>query len=118
MFNNEFLATEKGGMPMPPSKPSMHQIKLITMKKMPLFFASVMLIAIMSAFTLTKTDPVYYQNESGEFIEKTGPGNCDFDPTINCEYVWTGLGDPNDPNDPQNYSASGLAQRIFVPTHP
>ena len=88
------------------------------MKKMPLLIASVMLIAIMSAFTTGKINPVYYQNASKEFIEKTEPGNCEPDPTINCEYVWTGLGDPNDPNDPLNYSATGQAQRIFVPSHP
>lgn len=87
------------------------------MKKMPLLMASLMLIAILSAFT-TQRDPVYYLDASGHFSEKLGTGNCSFNPTINCEYEWTGLGDPNNPDDPANYVATGEAQRIFVPTNP
>lgn len=88
------------------------------MKKMPLLFASVMLVAIMSAFTLTKTDPVYYRNASGIFLEKETSGLCTEHPVYACEYVWTGAED-NDPQNENNYEpVEGSELKRFIPSNP
>lgn len=83
------------------------------MKKMPLLFASVMLVAIMSAFTTKQPSSVYYRDAQGVFHEKIGTGECLPD-QYNCEYIWTGAVDTN-PQNELNYQETGDAERVFVP---
>ncbi|MDP3393010.1 hypothetical protein [Sediminibacterium sp.] len=85
------------------------------MKKIQFLFAAVIMTAVFSAFTTKQPTTVYYRNASGVFIEKTTPGNCDPN-QYNCEYIWTGAVDPNDPQEEGNYQATGLSESVFVPS--
>ncbi|OYY99397.1 MAG: hypothetical protein B7Y37_14250 [Sphingobacteriia bacterium 28-36-52] len=85
------------------------------MKKIQFLFAAVIMTAVFSAFTTKQPTTLYYRDASGEFIEKTMPGECD-PGQFNCEYEWTGAVDPNDPQEEGNYVPTGEALRIFVPS--
>ncbi|MBA4260150.1 MAG: hypothetical protein C0446_13380, partial [Chitinophaga sp.] len=77
-------------------------------------FAAVIMTAVFSAFTTKQPITVYYRDASGEFKEKTMSGICELG-QFNCEYIWTGAVDPNDPQQEGNYQATGLSERVFVP---
>ena len=84
------------------------------MKKIHLLMAAVLVTATLSAFTSKKTDPIYYRDADG-FHEKTTSGICAPD-VYNCEYEWVGLGNPSDPQDENNYQATGDASKVFIPS--
>lgn len=85
------------------------------MKKIQILFAAVIMTAVFSAFTTKQPTTLYYRDASGEFKEKTMPGNCE-DGLYHCEYIWTGAVNPNDPQEEGNYQATGLPESIFVPS--
>lgn len=85
------------------------------MKKIQVLFSAVILTAVLSAFTTKQPDTVYYLDQSGQFKEKTMPGSC-VESTIFCEYIWTGLADPNDPDNPANYEPQGEPNLRFQPS--
>lgn len=85
------------------------------MKKIQILFAAVIMTAVFSAFTTKQPDTVYYLTLSGEFLEKNMAGSC-VTSTIFCEYIWTGLADPNDPQNPGNYEPQGEPNLRFQPS--
>lgn len=91
------------------------KLNFTKMRKIQILFAAVIMTAVFSAFTTKQPTTLYFRNASGVFIEKTTSGNCD-PGQYNCEYIWTGAADPNDPQLEGNYQAVGLADRIFVPS--
>lgn len=91
------------------------KLNFTKMKKIQILFAAVIMTAVFSAFTTKKPTTVYYRDSSGEFIEKLLPGNCE-QGQFNCEYIWTGAVDPNDPQEEGNYQTTGLPESIFVPS--
>lgn len=91
------------------------KLNFTKMKKIQILFAAVIMTAVFSAFTTKQPDTVYYLSQSGEFLEKTMAGNC-VNSTIFCEYIWTGLADPNDPQNPDNYEPQGEPNRRFQPS--
>jgi hypothetical protein len=84
------------------------------MKKMPLWIAAVMFIAIMSAFTTKKPTQLFYRESETVFKEIEGEGICD-DGDYHCQYEWVGMGDPGSTNDPNDYSPLGPSDQIFIP---
>lgn len=90
-------------------------LKITKMKKIQLLFSAVIMTAVLSAFTTKQPTTLYYRDASGLFIEKTTSGDCD-PGQFNCEYIWTGAEDPNNPQLEGNYQAVGLAERVFVPS--
>lgn len=85
------------------------------MKKIQILFAAVIMTAVFSAFTSKQPTTLYYRDASGEFKEKNMPGICD-PGQFNCQYIWTGAVDPNDPQEEGNYEATGLSERVFIPS--
>lgn len=85
------------------------------MKKIQILFAAVIMTAVFSAFTTKKPDTVYFLNQSGQFVEKTMAGSC-VESTIYCEYIWTGLANPNEPQNPGNYEPQGDPNLRFQPS--
>jgi hypothetical protein len=87
------------------------------MKKIQFLFAAVIMTAVFSAFTTKQPTTVFYRDASGEFIEKTMPGDC-LEGIYYCEYIWTGAADPNNPQNPGNYQPQGESELVFVPSQP
>lgn len=84
------------------------------MKKMPLLIATVMLVAVMSAFTTKKPTQLFYRESVDQFKEILGDGSCE-PGSFYCTYTWIGAGDPGSTNNPADYSPQGVSSRIFVP---
>ena len=85
------------------------------MKKMPLLIATVMFVAIMSAFTTKATTQLFYRESENLFKPIESEGICD-EGQFHCQYEWIGVGDPGSTNDPNDYSPLGASGLVFIPT--
>lgn len=84
------------------------------MKKMPLLIASVMLVAIMSAFTTKQPTDLFYRVGENDFRKIEGPGTCP--PNVyHCQYEWIGEGEPGSTDEESDYLPIGDPNEIFVP---